>query len=303
MPVKFEHVVFCKPSPIQISLYDLFTKSDEIQKLLRGVGSQPLKAIDLLRKLCNTPQLLDLPSALQGSESILPADFVGASSSSNGRAGSSSRSRNTGLGGYSADVVHTEYSGKFAVLERYELSTMHAYIIWHSNGTDFFTIFGRKPMIRLCLLVTLHKHWICLRNFAEQNGAPRVLVSKIKVCYLHCWLSYGFFRLDGTMATSKRGKIVDQFNNPDAPEFVFLLSSKAGGCGINLIGANRLILFDPGKTLVHFQSLTSDTAILMNYRLEPRFRSTSTCQNLARRAEERMWVLCLSCHTPCIDGL
>jgi DNA repair and recombination protein RAD54 and RAD54-like protein len=48
------------------------------------------------------------------------------------------------------------------------------------------------------------------------------------------------------MATSKRGKIVDQFNDPEAPEFVFLLSSKAGGCGINLIGANRLILFDPG---------------------------------------------------------
>jgi DNA repair and recombination RAD54-like protein len=28
-------------------------------------------------------------------------------------------------------------------------------------------------------------------------------------------------------------------------EFVFLLSSKAGGCGLNLVGANRLVLFDP----------------------------------------------------------
>lgn len=52
-------------------------------------------------------------------------------------------------------------------------------------------------------------------------------------------------RLDGTMTINKRQKLVDRFNNPDGSEFVFLLSSKAGGCGLNLIGANRLILFDP----------------------------------------------------------
>jgi len=49
------------------------------------------------------------------------------------------------------------------------------------------------------------------------------------------------------MTISKRQKLVDQFNDPEGKEFVFLLSSKAGGCGINLIGANRLILFDPGN--------------------------------------------------------
>ena len=49
------------------------------------------------------------------------------------------------------------------------------------------------------------------------------------------------------MTITKRQKLVDQFNDPEGKEFVFLLSSKAGGCGINLIGANRLILFDPGK--------------------------------------------------------
>ena len=48
------------------------------------------------------------------------------------------------------------------------------------------------------------------------------------------------------MSVKKRQEVVDKFNNPEGPEFVFLLSSKAGGCGINLIGANRLILFDPG---------------------------------------------------------
>ncbi|KAK1079664.1 DNA-dependent ATPase protein rad54 [Friedmanniomyces endolithicus] len=57
--------------------------------------------------------------------------------------------------------------------------------------------------------------------------------------------SYGCLRLDGTMNVNKRQKLVDKFNDPDGPEFVFLLSSKAGGCGLNLIGANRLVLFDP----------------------------------------------------------
>jgi len=28
-------------------------------------------------------------------------------------------------------------------------------------------------------------------------------------------------------------------------DYIFMLSSKAGGCGLNLIGANRLVMFDP----------------------------------------------------------
>ncbi len=63
-----------------------------------------------------------------------------------------------------------------------------------------------------------------------------------KLCRARKW---GYCRLDGTMSIPKRQKIVDRFNDPEQPEFIFLLSSKAGGCGINLIGANRLILFDP----------------------------------------------------------
>ncbi|KAG0415724.1 hypothetical protein HPB47_007073 [Ixodes persulcatus] len=56
---------------------------------------------------------------------------------------------------------------------------------------------------------------------------------------------YGFFRLDGSMTIKKRAKIVAAFNVPSSPEFAFMLSSKAGGCGLNLIGANRLVMFDP----------------------------------------------------------
>ncbi|KAJ0076633.1 hypothetical protein Patl1_36148 [Pistacia atlantica] len=56
---------------------------------------------------------------------------------------------------------------------------------------------------------------------------------------------YPYLRLDGTTSISKRQKLVNQFNDPSKDQFVFLLSSKAGGCGLNLIGGNRLVLFDP----------------------------------------------------------
>ncbi|GLT98291.1 hypothetical protein SLE2022_158020 [Rubroshorea leprosula] len=56
---------------------------------------------------------------------------------------------------------------------------------------------------------------------------------------------YPYLRLDGTTSISKRQKLVNRFNDLSKDEFVFLLSSKAGGCGLNLIGGNRLVLFDP----------------------------------------------------------
>jgi len=58
----------------------------------------------------------------------------------------------------------------------------------------------------------------------------------------HGW---SFVRLDGSTSQKKRTALVSQFNDPATGPFLFLLSSKAGGCGLNLIGANRLVLFDP----------------------------------------------------------
>ncbi|OMJ80340.1 hypothetical protein SteCoe_19439 [Stentor coeruleus] len=61
----------------------------------------------------------------------------------------------------------------------------------------------------------------------------------------HCrYKEYGFLRLDGSTLTKNRMQLVTSFNNSPNP-LAFLLSTKAGGCGLNLIGANRLILYDP----------------------------------------------------------
>ncbi|KAL3876929.1 hypothetical protein ACJMK2_034709 [Sinanodonta woodiana] len=55
---------------------------------------------------------------------------------------------------------------------------------------------------------------------------------------------YSYLRLDGQTPTSKRQEIVQRFNSKYCHEFIFLLSSKAGGVGLNLIGASRLVLYD-----------------------------------------------------------
>ena len=56
-----------------------------------------------------------------------------------------------------------------------------------------------------------------------------------------------FLRIDGSTKPSDRQTIVDRFNTsisgPTSPT-IFLLSSRAGGCGLNLTGANRLVLID-----------------------------------------------------------
>ncbi|KAJ5259301.1 DNA repair and recombination protein [Penicillium angulare] len=58
-------------------------------------------------------------------------------------------------------------------------------------------------------------------------------------------LGLSFLRLDGSTPAQKRQPLVDEFNRQPADKcFAFLLSAKAGGTGLNLIGASRLILFD-----------------------------------------------------------
>ncbi|KAM6968402.1 DNA repair and recombination protein RAD54B [Aplochiton taeniatus] len=57
-------------------------------------------------------------------------------------------------------------------------------------------------------------------------------------------LDYTFSRLDGHTPTSKRQRLVDNFNSPHSKHFLFLLSSKAGGVGLNLVGASHLVLYD-----------------------------------------------------------
>jgi ATP-dependent helicase STH1/SNF2 len=52
-------------------------------------------------------------------------------------------------------------------------------------------------------------------------------------------------RLDGTTKSEIRGEIIDLFNDPNSPYDLFLLSTRAGGLGLNLQSADTVIIFDP----------------------------------------------------------
>lgn len=52
-------------------------------------------------------------------------------------------------------------------------------------------------------------------------------------------------RLDGSVSSLVKQKRIDEFNAPDSELFAFLLSTRAGGVGINLATADTVIILDP----------------------------------------------------------
>lgn len=55
---------------------------------------------------------------------------------------------------------------------------------------------------------------------------------------------YKYERIDGGITGTARQEAIDRFNAPGAQQFVFLLSTRAGGLGINLATADTVVIFD-----------------------------------------------------------
>ncbi|RCI08957.1 hypothetical protein L249_5077 [Ophiocordyceps polyrhachis-furcata BCC 54312] len=92
-------------------------------------------------------------------------------------------------------------------------------------------------------------------------------------------VGYQYGRLDGSMSSLEKQRRIDAFNAPDSSLFAFLLSTRAGGVGINLATADTVIIMDPDfnphqdiqalsrahrigqkKKVLCFQLMTKDTA-------------------------------------------
>ncbi|KAL4808394.1 SNF2 family N-terminal domain-containing protein [Aspergillus unguis] len=55
---------------------------------------------------------------------------------------------------------------------------------------------------------------------------------------------YKYCRIDGTTAHEDRIAAIDDYNKPDSEKFIFLLTTRAGGLGINLTSADIVVLYD-----------------------------------------------------------
>lgn len=187
LPQKTEHVVFCRPTAAQASVYRAIIGSPTFNAAL-GSSAVTLELITVLKKVCNSPTLL-LKQGDKGEDSIKPAILESVPANL-------LRSMNPGM------------SGKVQVLDR----------LLHQIST------------------TTSEKVVLVSNYTSTLDMLQSLLAS---------MDYTFLRLDGSTPASKRQDLVDRFNrSPPSNSFVFLLSAKAGGVGLNLIGASRLVLFD-----------------------------------------------------------
>ncbi|OMH84182.1 DNA repair protein rhp54 [Zancudomyces culisetae] len=204
---------------MQSSVYKNYLKGKAIRKIMNsgegrgggggGGGDTSLQAITILKKLCNHPSLLNLPNDVEGAAEVVPDEYYTSNISDEKEGGRRRGGGSAYYGDKKQQPFHPKWSSKMELLDRMlnkmRKSAEKEKIVLISNYTQTLDLF---------------------ESLCRARG-------------------YTFLRLDGSLSISKRMQLVDQFNNPNGSYMVFLLSSKAGGCGLNLIGANRLILFDP----------------------------------------------------------
>ncbi|KAI8334007.1 SNF2 family N-terminal domain-containing protein [Chlamydoabsidia padenii] len=95
---------------------------------------------------------------------------------------------------------------------------------------------GKMVVVRALLKLWQGKHRILL--FCQTRQMLDILELMVEK------LGYVYLRMDGTTPVQNRMTMVHEFNTTPTI-YVFLLTTKVGGLGLNLTGADRVILFDP----------------------------------------------------------
>merc|ERR550539_1147721 len=105
------------------------------------------------------------------------------------------------------------------------------------TGPDIFRASGKFELLdRIFPKLKRSGHRILL--FCQMTALMTILED-----YLN-WRGYKYLRLDGTTKSDDRGEQLKVFNDPNSEYFIFLLSTRAGGLGLNLQTADTVIIFD-----------------------------------------------------------
>lgn len=105
--------------------------------------------------------------------------------------------------------------------------------------TDEHLVFNAGKMIVLDKL---------LKRLSEKSS--RVLIFSqmsrlLDILEDYCFFrGYEYCRIDGSTAHEDRIEAIDEYNKPGSDKFVFLLTTRAGGLGINLVSADTVVLYD-----------------------------------------------------------
>jgi SWI/SNF-related matrix-associated actin-dependent regulator of chromatin subfamily A member 5 len=87
-----------------------------------------------------------------------------------------------------------------------------------------------------------------LKRLKQQKSRVLIFSQMTRVLDLledYCWLQeYEYCRIDGSTDSNIRDDHIEAFNKPNSSKFIFLLSTRAGGLGINLATADIVILYD-----------------------------------------------------------
>lgn len=112
---------------------------------------------------------------------------------------------------------------------------LHEYNMWRMD--EIVRASGKFELLDR-LLPKLHRAGHRVLLFSQMTRLLDVLEIYLR---MH---DYKYLRLDGSSKTDERGTLLREFNAPDSPYFLFLLSTRAGGLGLNLQTADTVIIFD-----------------------------------------------------------
>ncbi|KYK60495.1 SNF2-related protein [Drechmeria coniospora] len=118
--------------------------------------------------------------------------------------------------------------------------------------TRWKTLYENRDQIRNLVNPDFCGKWMILKKLLRfwHSGGDKVLIFSHSVRllrilqHLFANTSYNVSFLDGSLSYEARQDVVDTFNS-DPSQFVFLISTKAGGVGLNITAANKVVIIDP----------------------------------------------------------